>query len=188
MSPKKQTNVKRGVGLAIFLSAAAIVGCVGLQSSNFFAPLDENTNFSVVFVNETPYNVSTYWGVYNPLDLHHGVTIRRVELGPNENSAQPEQVPNSRRLDVAGANLRNAARVAQISGLDPAVIPDEIAFLNPADNTTVGTAPAAEFLLGPDYPQKSFVEIHFKPVPDTTDQFTVELFALAPTPIPTVGP
>jgi hypothetical protein len=157
---------------------AFIAGCGATEWTNFITPLNENgTGLNVLFVNETPYSISTFWGVYHPYDLSNSVVAKPISLAGSARSPQAVSVPNRRRLDVAGAALRQAAQVARPSGIDPAQITNDISFINPADNTTVGTAPGKSFYLGVDYSNNDNIEIHFKSVPGTTNQFVVEAFA-----------
>jgi len=154
-----------------------VIGCSVPDLSNFTAVM--SGTLSVVFVNETPFSVSTFYGVYNPLDAAHGVVVKSVTLAGGASSTAEETVPTSRNLDVAGALLRLAAQLGSPAGVDPNAITDNISFLN-ADNTTAGTAPAGRFFVGVDYGSNDFIEIHFKQVPGTTDQFTVEMKASPP--------
>jgi hypothetical protein len=179
---RKAHGVKKVLSLALATITLVLAGCTGFgqlsfsgpEWLNFIAPLEGSVQ--VVFINETAYKVSTYWGTYNNLDARHGVTVTQVELAAGGQSTTITTVPTTRKLDVAGAYLRRAAQIGIPANTDPSLIPDAISFTD-ANGTTVGTAPAGMFLLGADYSSNNFIEIHFKPVPGTTDQFTVVLIA-----------
>jgi len=162
----------------LLLAVIGGFGCDGLE--NFIAPLstsDGQTDVGVVFFNETPYNISTYWGVYNPLDATNGVEIYPLILGAGESSADNiTAAKTSRRLEVAGASLRRAAEIGKPTGIDPTLISDTVVFTDPATGETVGTAPSARFLLGVDFSAMDLAEIHFAQVPNTTDQFAVDIY------------
>ena len=170
--------MKRKIYLILSLALLVIIGCSEPSIINFIAPIEGD--LKIGFVNETPYSVSTYWGVYNPLDPKTNFNIDLVELGPGENNLDNfSTLLTARRLDIAGVDLRKAAQIAAPAGIDPSKIQDVITFTK-TDNTTQGTAPAARIELGNDYIGNDYIEIHFKQVPGTEDQFKVEIDATPP--------
>ncbi len=163
-----------------------VVGCSGPEWLNFIAPMgtfNYNTGtfdpdyVTVIFVNETPYKVSTAFGTYNTYDLENGVTAENLSMNASEALAA-RTFACRRQFDVAGAALRQAATTARVD-MDLSTIPDETTFTDPNSGDVVGSAPAAVFLLGVDYAANDVFEIHFKQVPGTTDQFTVEMIVVA---------
>jgi hypothetical protein len=164
--------------LASILAAIPLLfaGCSGPDWLNFIAPLTGTVQVS--FVNETAYNVSTYWGTYNNLDARHGVVVNKIELaGGGDTTKSPVTVATTRKIAVAGALLRRAAQIGIPANTDPTLIQDTIAFTD-ASGTTIGTSPAGDFDLGVDYGSNYLVEIHFKLVTGTTNEFTVEIVSV----------
>jgi hypothetical protein len=174
--------VKRNSWLILSATIIAFtgVGCSNPFFANFFAPLGEDTSLqgtvTVTFVNNTNYRVTTYWGVYNPLDLTRNVVARKLVLEAGQ-SGEPLTGFCTRQIDVAGPDLRFVVRESGISDVNYTQINDKIKFSTVIEGTeveTVGTADPGQFHIGVDFECGDTVEIHFKQDAQTK-AFSVEM-------------
>jgi hypothetical protein len=173
--------VKRKIGLTLAAMILAIsgFGCGNPFIANFFAPLGDSTSLqgtvSLTFVNDTNYQVTTYWGIYNPLDLTENVGAQKLVLNKGA-SSDGFTLPCTRQIDVAGSDLRYVVKESGITEVNYANIPDETKFSTVVSNTETeeGTAPAAQFHIGVDFDCGDTIEIHFKQ-DAATQAFSVEM-------------
>lgn len=155
------------------------LSCQNTGLVNFFAPLGGQVN--IVFINETPFRVITYWGGYDNLDPAVDIDVRQLKLESGEQS--PAVINCTRRIEIAGESLRQAVEIGKPEGVEPDDINDKIAFsdvLLGEDNdeeATAGEGDSKRFLLGVDYHCEKTVEIRFQQDADT-GEFTVTIFEL----------
>ncbi len=160
----------------------AIVGLLGLSCQNtglvnFFSSLGGQV--TIVFVNETPFRVITYWGGYNNLDPATDIDVRQLKLESGDQSTAV--IVCTRRIEIAGESLRRAVEIGKPDGISPDDINDKIAFSDVtlgSDNdeeATAGEGDSKRFLLGVDYHCGKTVEIRFQQDPDT-GKFTTTIF------------
>lgn len=165
--------------IAIATVAMLGVGCSSEFLTSFFAPLGSGTSVSgtvkLTFVNETNYRVTTYWGVYNPLDLTENVAVQKLVLEAGKSNG-PLTGFCARQIDVAGPDLRFVAKESGITTVNYANITDTTAFSTVVGSTEIpaGTAQAAQFHIGVNFDCGDTVQIRFKQ-DATTKAFSVQM-------------
>jgi len=172
---RKEIRLKRIFTLSAVLMVT-LFGCTSPEWDNFVAVMDGTVD--VYVINETPYSVTTHFGLYNPLDAKNNVNVKSVTLTADDPSKGFTSNTVARQLDVAGSELRRAAELGRPEGITPSDIQDVITFKD-ANGNVVGTAPSVHYLLGVDYTGGDVIEIYLKQVPGTTDQFKVEMITTA---------
>jgi hypothetical protein len=170
----------------VFLFGALISGlaCNSDFWDNTTAPLTDGSSstgaYYVYFVNETDYRVFTYWGAYNPLDLDVNTQFNVLTLEAGEESSATG-VYCTRRMVLAGEDLKSIVEQTDPEGLSPDDINSEIYFSNEEDpdaddalEPSAGTAESVTFFIGVNYNCGDSVEVHFKQDP-TTSKFYTEM-------------
>jgi hypothetical protein len=164
---------KAGLMLAATILSVSSMDCAYLE--NFFAPLGDSSSLTgtitVTFYNDTDYSVTTYWGIYNPLDLttNSGAAELTVDSGEESDALS---ITCTRDLDVAGSDLQYVVKEADLGDSDDDDEDFDYTDINltipftDEDGETVGTADAAQFHIGVDYDCGDEIEIHFQQTDD----------------------